>query len=145
MKKLDKSYYQSILESAIKPLHKLFKRSQHDEEGDYDEVENRSSHYEEEISQLRLENQRISAEIKYLEDQNYNLLAQKERDAHTLKRYAEEINKLKKLIKEKEIESQKLAHLRPNPHKEKQQKYERYGWFCFIIFVELQMKKLRKN
>lgn len=63
---------------------------------------------EESTNELKRENQRLLSDIKFLEDQNHNLQVQREFDGKTIQKQADELNKLKKALKERETEIQKL-------------------------------------
>lgn len=61
------------------------------------------------INQLRRDNERLAAEIKFLEDQNCNILVERDLEAKNAQKSTAELNRLKKKLKEKEREMQKLT------------------------------------
>ena len=78
--------------------------------GDEVDEETGNENLLETMDELKRENQRLAAELKYLEDQNYNFQIQRDLDSKALQKNSSDIARLKKLLKEKDNELQKLLH-----------------------------------
>lgn len=75
---------------------------------DEDEEEFEKENLQDIIDELKRENQRLAAELKYLEDQNYNFQIQRDLDQKAIQKSSSELARLKKILKEKDNELQRL-------------------------------------
>ena len=71
--------------------------------------QNSSENKDESNTQLRRDNERLAAEIKYLEDQNCNALVERDLEAKNARKNTGELNIVKRKLKEKERELQKIT------------------------------------
>jgi len=88
---------------------------------DYNMLEERYYQQGSMIETLQRDHARIGSEIKYLEEENYNLRVAKDHESKTIQVQKSEISKLKKLVKEKD---QKLS----NAYKAELSGYHRTGY-----------------